>query len=152
MLSMAAMSCLITSVHYGLGRHTQFLTAEQSKTALKLLWVGFCITPSAEATAKISITLMLIRITTSTRWKCFFYTLIVSFIMITIATLIGILCSCKPVGLLWDLSLKGRCNIGERTVIIYIQGGECLAKFINTTIITFGSNLILKMSSHGGSL
>ncbi len=143
MLSVAAMSCLITSVHNGLGRHIQVLTAEQSKTALKFLWIGFCITPSAEATAKISISLMLIRITTSARWKCFFYTLIVSSIMITIISLISI-CSCRPVELLWDPSLKGRCDVEERTVVIFIQGGECLAKLVVTAIVTFDSNLTLK--------
>ena len=115
---------MITSVHYGLGRHTVFLTPEQSANALKFLWVGFCITPSAESTAKISITLMLMRITISPRWKWFFHILIAASVIVTIASLLDVLLSCKPVGRLWDPSLEGHCNVKARTIIIYIQGGK----------------------------
>ena len=115
---------MIVSVHYGLGRHAVFLTPEQSNKALKYLWIAFCITPSAESTAKISISLMLMRITISARWKWFFYILIASSIIVTIGSLLDVLLSCKPVGLLWDSSLEGYCDIRARVIIIYIQGGE----------------------------
>ena len=54
------MGCLIASVHYGLGRHIKTLSSEQTRRALKLLWIAFCLTPSAEAAAKFSISIMLI--------------------------------------------------------------------------------------------
>ena len=92
--------------------------------ALKLLWTALCITPSAEATAKISITVMLIRITTSKKWKTFLYTLIVLFILITIVTLFGVLLPCRPIEVLWDRSAKGSCNRLAEAVIFYIQGGK----------------------------
>ena len=123
-LVFGSISMMGTAVHYGLGRHTQYLTEYQAHQALKFLWVGFNITPSAEATAKISITIMLMRITTSKRWKWFFSTLIVLIILITIASLLTILLSCHPIELLWDPSISGSCNAYERTVDIYIQGGK----------------------------
>ena len=92
--------------------------------ALKMLWIGFQVTPSAEATAKISITIMLMRITTSKKWHYFFSSLIILIILITIASLYSIMLSCHPVQLLWDPKRHGTCDADERTVDIYIQGGE----------------------------
>ena len=123
-LVIAAFSCLATSVYYGLGRHTLSLTRENAQIALKLLWIAFCMTPSAEATAKISISLMLIRITTSTNWKRFFYVLIVFFMAVTIMCFFGIILSCMPIQSLWDLSVHGSCDIAERTGILYVQGSK----------------------------
>ena len=91
--------------------------------ALRLLWSALCMTPSAEATAKISISVMLIRITTSIRWKRFFYTLIILFILITIVTLFGVLLPCRPIALLWDPSVAGSCDGAAEAWIFYIQGG-----------------------------
>ena len=102
-----------------------------SRTALKLLWTALCITPSAEATAKISISVMLIRITTSIKWKRFFYTLIVLFVLITIVTLFGVLLPCRPVTLLWDRRVKGSCNTLAEAVIFYIQGGKPLENWLH---------------------
>lgn len=92
--------------------------------ALKLLWSALCMTPSAEATAKISISVMLIRITTSIQWKRFFHFLIVSFILITIVTLFSVLLLCRPLALLWDPSIKGECNHEAEAAVFYLQGGE----------------------------
>lgn len=88
---------MAASVHHGLRRHTSYLTPEQASNALKLLLIGYCITPSAEATAKISISIVLMRVTTSSKWKYFFTTLIVLLILITIATLFATLMSCWPI-------------------------------------------------------
>ena len=120
-----SIGCISVAVHYGLGRHTNNLTLAEAIMSVKILWIGFQVTPSAEAAAKISITLMLIRITTSRTWRGFFYSLIAVNIMITIMTLFSILLSCKPIQLLWDPSVSGSCANYERTVDIYIQGGRC---------------------------
>lgn len=92
--------------------------------AMKLLWVAFSLTPSAEVAAKISISIMLMRVTTSTRWRRFFVALIVINIAVTVMCLFAILMSCWPVQLLWDLARQGHCNVDERTVVIYIQGSK----------------------------
>ena len=102
------------------------LDPSSASTALKMLWIAFQITPSAEATAKISIAVSLMRITTSKRWKLFLSALIVLTIMITICTLFSILMSCWPIQLLRDLDPPGHCNTLERTVAIYFQGGRNL--------------------------
>ncbi len=111
-----------TSVHYGLGRRN--VTPEESAAAIKWLWIAFEVTPSAEVTAKISISLMLIHVTTNKKWKAFFYTLIVFGLITTIMCFCAVLFSCKPTKALWDPTIKGDCNAEARTVIIYIQGGE----------------------------
>ena len=123
-LVIGSLTCMATAVHHGLGRHTEVLTSKQASTALKFMWTGFCITPSAEATAKISISLMLMRITTSAKWKWFFMSLITLTIMITLMILFAVLMSCWPVELLWDLTSDNGCDVLERTVVTYIQGGE----------------------------
>ncbi len=66
------------------------------------------------------------RVTTSAKWKRFFTSLIIFFLMITIASLFAILMSCRPIGLLWDPLLEGHCDVRERTIVIYIQGGTFL--------------------------
>lgn len=141
------------AVHYGLGKHYDTLTPYQARMALKMLWVGFQITPSAEATAKISITIMLMRITTSKRWKYFFYALIVLIIFITVASLYSIMLSCHPVQMLWDPSVPGTCDVLERTVDIYLQGGKrvlILVKWnsmlIGAAVIAAGYDVILATS------
>lgn len=94
-----------------------------------------CIIPCSEATAKFSITIMLMRITTSARWKRFFASLIAATVMITVAKFFGIIFSCWPIERLWDVgSAVGHCDVTERTVIIYIQGGKTVC-FIETTFL-----------------
>ena len=110
------------SVHYGLGRRN--VTPEESAAAIKWLWIAFQVTPSAEITAKISISLMLIRITTNRKWKIFLYTLIATGVMVTIMLMFAILLSCRPLVALWDASVKGTCTPHERAIAIYFQGGE----------------------------
>ena len=124
MLVYASLSCMATSVHHGLGRHTAFLAPKEVSAALKFLWVAFCFTPSAEATAKISITIMLMRITTSAKWMWFFISLITMMIMITIACLLSTLLSCPHVELLRDPTKTSHCTILGLTVMVYIQGGK----------------------------
>ena len=83
-------------------------------------------TLSAEAFAKISITLMLIRITTSRRWTWFFYSLIVLFVLVTIVTLFSDVFQCVPLAKLWDPMLvrTGTCNRVSEISTAYLQGSE----------------------------
>lgn len=117
-----SLGCMGSAVHYGLGRHYDTLTSHDAVMAMKMLWVGFQITPSSEATAKISITIMLLRITPSKQWRWFFGFWIVLMILITVITLYSIMLSCHPVQLLWDPNVKGACGATARTVDIYLQG------------------------------
>ncbi|KAL9608913.1 MAG: hypothetical protein Q9167_006269 [Letrouitia subvulpina] len=135
LLTLASISCMTASVHHGLGKHTETLTSTQSLNALRMLWVGFCFTPSAEATAKISITLMVMQFTISAKWKRFFISLITLMVLITVTILIALLLSCWPVQLLWDPSINGYCNPLERTVILYIQGGMYFSAFLTASMM-----------------
>jgi len=92
--------------------------------AMKLTWVAFQFTPSAEATGKISVAIMLMRVTTSKHWKRGFTVLIVLNVLINVGMMFSILMSCWPVQMLWDPMVPGHCNILQRNVMSYIQGGE----------------------------
>ena len=111
-----------------MGKHFATLTHEQSIRTLKMLWAAMFMTPSAEAFAKISISIMLIRITTSFRWKVFFYTLIGIFTSITVITLVADTTLCRPITLLWDYSGKGSCNTTAEAYTAYLQGGKVSPK------------------------
>ena len=70
--------------------------------------------------------------------------------MITVATLFAILLSCRPIGILWDPPLDGNCDVGERTIVIYIQGGESLFALPFTLFIaasTLGLTIALVMAA-----
>lgn len=91
---------------------------------MKLVWIAFQFTPSAEATGKISVAFMLMRITTSRYWKLFFIVLITLNIGINIGMMFSILMSCWPVQMLWNPMIPGHCNIHERNAMSYVQGGK----------------------------
>lgn len=100
------------------------LSSEQLLQVLRIFWAAMFMTPWAEAFAKISISIMLIRITTSRKWKLFFSTLIVIFLLITVITMVTDLTSCRPITLLWDFSSKGSCDSTAELYMAYLQGGE----------------------------
>lgn len=114
---------MASSVHQGLGKHLHNLTQRQTTAALRMLWIGFCITPSAEALAKIAISIMLMKITVSIVWKRFFMTLIILMAIITVAIFFSVVFSCFPIQLLWDPTKDGYCRIRWRTILLYSQGG-----------------------------
>jgi len=107
-------------------------------TLLKILWAGMFMTPSAEAFAKFSITLMLVRITTSKRWAYFFYTLIGLFAAVTIVTLAADVTQCKPLAFLWDpLSHPtGSCDQAAEISTAYLQGGKSSNRSLKQKIVT----------------
>jgi len=119
-----AFSLLGSSIIYGLGRHAANLEMERTIYAMKLVWMAFQFTPTAEATGKISVAFLLMRITTSKKLKWFFYILIGINIGINIGMMFSILMTCWPVRMLWDPRVQGHCNIFQRNVMTYFQGGS----------------------------
>jgi hypothetical protein len=130
-----AFSLLGTASIYGLGRHAATLQMPDVIHAMKLVWIAFQFTPSAEATGKISVAFLLMRVTTNKYWKTFFVTLIVLNILINIGMMFSILMSCWPVRMLWDPRVSGHCNIKERNIMSYVQGGMSLALLCNKWMI-----------------
>ena len=104
---------------------------------LKIFWAAMFMTPSAEAFAKFSITLMLVRITTSKRWAWFFYSLIGLFSAVTIVTLAADVTQCKPLGFLWDpLSYpNGTCDQSAEISTAYLQGGKRSHRSSQQTVV-----------------
>lgn len=113
-----------TSITYGLGKHAATLEPDHIMFAMKLVWIAFQFTPSAEATGKISVALLLMRVATNKYWKRFFIVLIALNVAINIGIMFSILMSCWPIQMLWDPMIPGHCNILQRDVMTYIQGGE----------------------------
>jgi hypothetical protein len=102
---------------------------ENTIFAMKLVWMAFQFTPTAEATGKISVAFLLMRITTSKKLKWFFFILIALNIGINIGMMFSILMTCWPVRMLWDPRVPGHCNIFQRDVMTYFQGGKYINLF-----------------------
>ena len=130
-LLIVAFGLFATATQYGLGQHFNPLELDNGIYAIKLVWMAFQFTPTAEATGKISVAIMLMRVTTSKKWKTFFMALSVWNIAIGIGIMFSILMTCWPIQMLWDPRVPGHCNFVQRNVISYIQGGtrHSLPKF-----------------------
>lgn len=111
-----------TATLYGLGSHAALLEPADLMYAMKLTWIAFVFTPWAEAASKISVAVLLSRITTNRFWKWTFNILIGVNIVATIAMIFSLLLSCVPIQMLWDPSVPGHCNTVQRDAFAYIQG------------------------------
>ncbi|MCJ1313091.1 hypothetical protein MMC25_006768 [Agyrium rufum] len=131
----AAYGCLATSVHLGLGHHLADIPLENIDSCLKIFWAAMFMTPSAEAFAKFSISLMLIRITTNRIVAAFLYTCIGLFAAVTVVTLFSDTLQCVPLAVLYNPLVKGTCNRGAEIATAYLQGvGAALYDVILATI------------------
>ncbi|KAL8784333.1 MAG: hypothetical protein Q9213_004042 [Squamulea squamosa] len=119
-----AFGLLGSATYHGLGRHAVTLKPHNVVYAMKLTWIAFQLTPAAEATGKMSVAIMLMRITTSKHWKWGFMVLIVLNVLINTGMMFSILMSCWPVQMLWNPKVPGHCNILQRNVMAYIQGSS----------------------------
>ena len=119
-----AFGLLGSATHYGLGKHAATLSPDNVMYAMKLTWTAFQFTPAAEAAGKISVAMMLMHVTTSKQWKRGFMVLIILNILINIGMMFSILMSCWPIQMLWDPMVPGHCNILQRNVMSYFQGGK----------------------------
>lgn len=92
---------------------------------MKMFWIAMFITPFAEALAKFSISIMLVRITTSAKWRWFFHSLVILFTGVTLATFLTDTTIAQPIQMLWDPRVQGRYNKNVTAALAYVQGGEC---------------------------
>jgi len=108
---------------HGLGKNAASLEPSHIMPAMKLTWIAFFFSPSAEGTGKISIALLVMRLTTNKHCKRFFVVFIVLHIAIAIGMSISMLITCRPIQMLWDPRITGYCSI-KKDVMGYIQGGK----------------------------
>lgn len=96
-------------VHYGFGRHKQYLTPHELQEFQKYTWGEWIQTFATLMWTKVSICLFLLRIPV-TKWlirplQAALVVLVVSNVILTILWIV----QCRPVAAAWDESLNGTC-------------------------------------------
>ncbi|KAL9580326.1 MAG: hypothetical protein Q9212_004563 [Teloschistes hypoglaucus] len=112
-------------VHYGFGRHKQYLTPHQLQEFQKYTYGEWIQTFATLMWTKVSICLFLLRIPV-TKWlirplQAALVILIVSNVILTILWIV----QCRPVAAAWDESLKGVCfSKDQLRSIIFAQASK----------------------------
>ncbi|KAI0544972.1 hypothetical protein F4679DRAFT_562986 [Xylaria curta] len=90
-------------VHYGVGRHTVYLSEEQRINAVYMIWLSVPFSPGSAAIGKISIALLLMRLMNrNRRQEAFLWGLIFFLIVVNLVLIIVTFAQCTPVTFLWN--------------------------------------------------
>ena len=92
----------ILAVKSGYGKHITLLSTQQSRSALKYLWiVEFCLFFTLPLT-KASICYFILRIKNTGWLKCFLYTIIIGLFLTSLPAVIVLCAQCQPFYAYWD--------------------------------------------------
>lgn len=122
-------------VHYGFGRHKQYLTSHQLQEFNKYTWGEWIQTFATLMWTKVSICLFLLRIPVQ-KWlirplQAALVILIVSNVILTILWIT----QCRPVAAAWDESLQGICFSKDQIrSIVFAQASMYKPHLGNTQI------------------
>ena len=97
---------------YGLGRHIQFLDADQRSGVLRLGHISAVFTIIASVWSKVSFALFLLRISSSgcTEWtRRGIVGIIISLNIMLVTSITMIVMSCRPMAKTWRPDMKGTC-------------------------------------------
>lgn len=103
------MILIIVQVDLGAGRHVDALDPEDN---VKGLHINFATQPLCLiglALVKISIGLLLLRLTTSKKFIRFIWGSIILVILSFIANFLVVMFQCSPLAYIWDASVNGKC-------------------------------------------
>jgi hypothetical protein len=115
-------------VHWGYGRHIEYLTEQQILLSLKYLFIVQMLNISAVGLQKISIAIALLRLNLGTTYKLVVWGAIIPNVIIVIITLIILPAHCHPIDLNWNIKAPGHCWPAKwETATGYAQA----CKFIN---------------------
>lgn len=123
-------------VFYGLGRHKYYLTNYDYKEFLRydyLDWIQALITL---AISKISICLLLLRLSKFSKLKSVLYTLIAFLVLTHLPLLIMLIFQCNPVDKEWDTVLTGSCFTKETIWKILVAQGCMIISRCTTNDLT----------------
>ncbi|KIM97019.1 hypothetical protein OIDMADRAFT_58562 [Oidiodendron maius Zn] len=125
---LVVMGLVLGAVHFGLGRHIQFVAAEAARGVMLLRICEFVLIVST-VFVKISISLFLKRLfLSSKRWAWFFWAFIAFNTITSLLDAAAIFPQCKPVQFNWDKSIVGgRCWSDESINAIGIAQGSIAA-------------------------
>ncbi|KAI1352256.1 hypothetical protein F5Y01DRAFT_313998 [Xylaria sp. FL0043] len=102
-------ACLTKSMQWGLGKHDKDLSFTQLVNILKFVWLSTIPGLLGTVLARVSITVLLIRLFGNKRWLKWYLIFWTTFqSLATIALLIIIFVQCSPVEGLWDPSIPAR--------------------------------------------
>lgn len=111
------MAVTTPEVHYGTGRHLEFLTEEQKIMSVKLDWVSQAFHIMSTAVAKISIVLFIRQIVGKGQTRIWFlYGLVAALFVISAICVAFIFAQCTPAAALWDPSLASTAKCWEPKV------------------------------------
>jgi hypothetical protein len=118
--TLIAMSC-----HYGLGRHTAFVSAAR---VLKARYFGFLAQPVcvwSVCLAKVSIAWTALKTRQDREWRWVFCWIIFVQVACTIATNVIQVVQCQPISALWNDNVTAQCWPAERTQLVaYVTLGK----------------------------
>ncbi len=107
-----ASAFLTDATTYGLGRHVQFLNADERTAVLRLGYISAVLTIAASVWSKSSFALFLLRISSSgcTEWiRRGIIAIIVSLNTMLVAAIAMLILSCRPTEKTWKPEIEGAC-------------------------------------------
>ena len=119
-LSMATSIINTLQVHYGLGRHIDYLGTYEISMVFKTLLISQLFSTFSSCFAKISVALLLKRLMNRHKiQEIFLYFLIASLLIVNTILNIETFARCTPAEALWNICLSDRVTIG----LAILQGG-----------------------------
>lgn len=110
----------------GFGRQTYYLSVEEIKKIARYTFPVALVGQMASALARISIPALLVQFGTSRTWKISLWTAIAIQVVILLASEILLLCSCRPIRALWEITPNARCLPSRvQWTTGYVYTGEC---------------------------
>ena len=100
----------LAGMEYGIGRHTVYLTHENAVYATKLDWLCQAFVITALTIGKVSVAFLILRLSIIKWHRFFLHTINVILLLINIPLIIWTYAQCKPTALLWDPTVKGKCQ------------------------------------------
>lgn len=124
MTNSVGMGFYATMVLYGLGQHKYYLSNYSFKEFLKYDYLDWIQAFTTLAVSKISICLLLLRLSKFSRLKAILYGLIAFMIVTHVPLTFMFIFQCSPISKYWNHAIGGRCWSKQMiTRILIAQGG-----------------------------
>jgi len=121
---LAVFGITIASVKYGTGRHAIYLDKAATIQALKYNFISQPLVSWTLCSVKISICLLLVRITPRRTYRRIFHGTAIFVLAYTVALFIATVNQCKPLEAAWNNAIRGVCysHVGT-TIVRYMLTG-----------------------------
>lgn len=124
-VEMTVFALLVAASYYGLGRHSFYVTPDNSERALHYMFTIMMLGLWAATLARVSIAYMLLRLDSSLAWRITLWVGIIIQIIAVLGTNICQLLQCSPLRSMWAVVADARCWSPIQTQIYgYIFAGK----------------------------